>query len=45
MELSGVVGESEHGCPGLIQMVSYVAQEHCASDWVACALTNIVGVA
>ena len=39
-----MIGKGEHGCPRLIETVSYIAQEHCASDWVACALTNIVGV-
>ena len=44
MELSRMIGKEEDGRPSLIETVSYVTQEHRASDWVACALTNIVGV-
>ena len=39
-----MIGEGEDGHPGLVETVSYVIQEHGASDWIACALTDIVGV-
>ena len=45
MKLRRTVGKDERGNPRLIEAICKVVEEHGAPDWVASALTHIVGVA
>ena len=42
--LIGLIGEGKGVQPSLVKTVTYVIQEHGASDWIASALADIIGV-